>query len=199
MVSAVLYIEGGGDNRRLGAEFREGWKAFLTNAGLSGRMPKVARGGTRQQTFNCFTTALADSRCRIVPLLLVDSEAPVAAAHSVWQHLHTRDRWKKPDTARDDQAFLMVQVMETWFMADPKALQTYFGAHFTTNAIRKWPRLEDLPLETVFDALKKATAKCSKVYAKGKVAFELLKHINAALVEAACPHAKDLLNRLRAL
>ena len=107
-MSAVLYIEGGGDNRRLGAEFREGWKAFLTNAGLSGRMPKVARGGTRQQTFNCFTTALADSRCRIVPLLLVDSEAPVAAAHSVWQHLHTRDRWKKPDTARDDQAFLMV-------------------------------------------------------------------------------------------
>ena len=61
-MSAVLYIEGGGDNRRLGAEFRQGWKAFLTNAGLSGRMPRVVRGGTRQQTFNRFTTALCDSK-----------------------------------------------------------------------------------------------------------------------------------------
>ena len=196
-MSAVLYIEGGGDNRRLGAEFREGWKAFLTNAGLSGRMPKVARGGTRQQTFNCFTTALADSRCRIVPLLLVDSEAPVAAAHSVWQHLHTRDRWKKPDTARDDQAFLMVQVMETWFLADRNALQTYFGNRFKGNAITQWPQLEEVPKDMVFDALEKATAGCSKPYAKAKVTSNLLAQIDPALVGAACPHAKDLLNRLR--
>ena len=150
-------------------------------------MPKVIRGGSREETFDRFTLALADPTGGTVPLLFVDSECPVAAEHSVWKHLYARDRWRKPTAARNDQAFLMVQVMETWFLADPKALQTYFGAHFTTNAIRKWHRLEDLPRETVYDALEKATTKCSKVYAKGKVAFELLKHINAALVEAACP------------
>ena len=38
-----------------------------------------------------------------------------------------------------------------------------------------------------------------KGYAKGKVSFELLAQIDPALVEAACPHAKAFLNRLRTL
>ena len=197
-MSAVLYIEGGGDNRRLGAEFRQGWKAFLTNAGLSGRMPKVVRGGTRQQTFNRFVTALDDSQSGTVPILLVDSEGPVAAAHSVWQHLKVRDCWNQPENARDDQAFLMVQVMETWFLADRKGLQMYFGDRFMAKAIRQWPQLEEVPKETVFDTLERATAGCSKPYAKGKIASELLAQIDPALIEGACTHAKSLLDRLRA-
>ncbi|MDE2887735.1 MAG: DUF4276 family protein [Gemmatimonadota bacterium] len=197
-MSAVIYIEGGGDNRRLGAEFRQGWKAFLTNAGLSGRMPKVVRGGSRKETFDRFSIAIADPTDDTVPLLLVDSEGPVAVAHSVWQHLQASDGWRKPDTARDDQAFLMVQVMESWFLADRKALQTYFGERFMTNAIRRWPRLEELPKETVFDVLEKATAGCSRPYSKGKVASELLAGIDPRLVQRACPHAKSLLDRLRA-
>lgn len=48
-------------------------------------------------------------------------------------------------------------------------------------------------------ALEKATAGCTKHYAKGKVSFELLGQLNPALVEAACPHAKELLDRLRRL
>lgn len=203
-MKAVLYVEGGGDNnRRLAAQFREGWNAFLTEAGLSGRMPRVIRGGSREETFDRFSTALAASTSDTVPLLLVDSEGPVTAAHSVWRHLQARDRWKKPDTARHDQAFLMVQVMETWFLADRNALQTYFGNRFKANAISQWPQLEAVPKETVFDALEKATASCSTPYAKrkvkGKVAFDLLAQIDPALVEGACPHAKSLLDRLRAL
>lgn len=197
-MSAVLYIEGGGDNRRLGAEFRQGWKAFLTNAGLPARMPKVVRGGTRQQTFNRFVTALGDSQGGTFPILLVDSEGPVSAAHSVWQHLHTHDRWKKPAAAGDDQAFLMVQVLESWLLADRNALQKYFGERFKANAIRQWPRLEEVPKETVFDVLENATARCPKPYSKGRVASELLARIDPGLVQRACPHAKSLLDRLRA-
>ena len=196
-MSAVLYIEGGGDNRRLGAQFREAWKAFLAKAGLGGRMPRVVRGGTRQQAFNRFTTALDNSKGGAVPILLVDSEGPVAAAHSVWQHLRMRDRWDKPASAGDDQAFLMVQVMETWFLADRNGLQTYFGDRFMANAIRQWPQLEEVPKETVFDTLEKATAGCSKPYSKGKVATNLMAQIDPGLIEDACPHAKSLLARLR--
>lgn len=197
-MSAVIYIEGGGDNRRLGAEFRQGWKAFLTNAGLSGRMPRVVGGGSREETFDRFSIALADPTDDTVPFLLVDSEGPVAVAHSVWQHLQASDGWRKPDTARDDQAFLMVQVMESWLLADRNALQKYFGERFKANAIRQWPRLEDVPKETVFDVLEKATAGCPKPYSKGKVASELLARIDPAIVEGVCPHAKSLLDRLRA-
>ncbi|MCY3664126.1 MAG: hypothetical protein OXH81_00570 [Gemmatimonadetes bacterium] len=56
--------------------------------------------------------------------------------------------------------------------------------------------MEAVPKVTVFDALERVT---DKGYAKGKVSFELLAQIDPALVEAACPHAKAFLNRLRTL
>ncbi len=198
-MTAVLYIEGGGDNRRLGAQFREGWKSFFTAAGRGGRMPKVVRGGSRQQTFNRFATDVAGPSAGTVPLLLVDSEGPVAASHSVWQHLQGRDGWNKPAEAGNDQAFLMVQIMETWFLADRQGLRSYFGPLFAENALRQWPKLEDLSRGTVLASLDRATAQCPKPYAKGKASFELLAQIDPTLVEASCPHAKDLLNRLREL
>ena len=66
----------------------------------------------------------------------------------------------------------MVQVMETWFLADRHTLQDFFGERFKANALRQWPQLEEVPRETVFDVLEKATAGCSKPYAKGKVALQ---------------------------
>ena len=90
----------------------------------------------------------------------------------------------------------MVQAMETWFLADRNSLQRYFGAKFKENALRQWPQLEAVPKAMVFDALERAT---DKGYVKGKVSFELLAQIDPALVEAACPHAKALLDRLRTL
>ena len=159
---------------------------------------KIVRGGGREQTFHRFASAVASGRAGAPVLLVVDSEDPVAPGASVWQHLHARDGWTRPDRAGDDQAFLMVQVMETWFLADRDALRRYFGAEFRENAIRQWPELEVVPKATVLGALERATAACRKGYAKGKVSFELLARIDPARVEAACPHARALLDRLRA-
>ena len=50
-------------------------------------MPKVVRGEGREQTFDKFKTALQTARRDEVVILLVDSEEPVAAGHSPWQHL----------------------------------------------------------------------------------------------------------------
>ena len=78
-------------------------------------------------------------------------------------------------------------------------MKRYFGAEFRENALKQWPQLEDVPKETVLSALEQATTNCATRYAKGKVSFELLAQIDPALVEAACPHAKALLDRLRTL
>ncbi len=196
MVTATLYIEGGGEGRELSARFREGWNDFFKSAGVGSRA-KIVRGGSRQQTFDQFVTAVEVGRPNTVPLLLVDSEDRVDRRHSVWQHLHAHDSWSQPSGADDDQAFLMVQIMETWFLADRAALRKYFGTRFRQNALKKWPELEDVPKLTVLNALASATASCSKRYSKGKISFELLAQIDPALVEAACPHAKALLNRLK--
>ncbi len=194
-----LYIEGGGDNRRLGAQFREGWTKFFEAAGLGGRMPKVVRGGSRTQTFDRFERDARERSTDAVPLLLVDSERRVEAGHSVWQHLRASDGWNKPVGAGEDDAFLMVQIMETWFLADRDALRRYFGSRFTEHALGQWAKLEEVPKATMLDALHKATEGCPNRYAKGRVSFELLAHVDPARVEASCPHGKALLARLREL
>ena len=200
-MSAVIYIEGGGNrNESLESLFRRSWKKFFESAGLRGRMPRVVRGGPRDQTFHRFATAIVNPDPEQIPLLLVDSEGPVQAGHSVWEHLQARDRnWNPPSGAGEDQAFLMVQLMETWFLADRIALKEYFGQQFRENMFKQWPRLEDVPKATVLDSLKKATTNCSSPYTKGKVSFELLEKIDPAHVEDACPHARALLDRLRTL
>ena len=181
----------------LGAQFREGWTKFFAVAGLGGRMPKVVRGGSRTQTFDRFATDTMERSTDIVPLLLVDSEHPVETGHSVWQHLRAGDGWNKPVGAGEDDAFLMVQVMETWFLADRDALREFFGSRFAENALGQWAELEDVPKETVLGALRNATERCQKHYAKGRVSFELLAQVDPARVEASCPHGKALLKRLR--
>lgn len=196
-MSVIIFIEGGGDNdQNLERLFRRSWATFFAAAGLKGHRPRVVRGGGRNRTFNLFTKEIKRPDPKRLPLLLVDSENPVAAGHSVWQHLQANDNWIRPLNVGDDQAFLMVQAMETWFLADRNSLQRYFGAKFNENAFRQWPQLEAVPKATVFDALERAT---DKGYAKGKVSFELLAQIDPARVEAACPHAKAFLNRLRTL
>lgn len=196
-MSAKIYAEGGGEGQLLDTLFRQGWSAFFSAAGLSARMPRVVRGKGRLQTFDLFATAVRNPRPGELPLLLVDSEETVAAGHTVWQHLKARDDWDRPAGSADDQAFLMVQVMETWFLADRNLLRNYFGAALREQHIRQWPVLEEVPKATVLTALEQATAGCAKCYSKGKVSYEILAKLDPATVEAACPHAKALLDRLR--
>ena len=196
-MNVKLYIEGGGEGPLLDTLFRQGWKQFFAAAGLSGRMPRVVRGQGRAQTLDMFTTAIAQPRDGALPLLLVDSEGPVRAGHSVWEHLKARDGWNRPMGIAENQAFLMVQVMETWFLSDRDLLRNYFGASLRENHLLQWPDLEDVPKLTVLDALDKATAECQRRYAKGKVSYELLGRLKSARVEADCPHGKALLERLR--
>ena len=90
--------------------------------------------------------------------------------------------------------------METWFLADREMLRAYFGPEFAEKHLHVWPSLEDVPKQTVYDALERATANCKrKAYAKGKVSFEMLEKIAPGKVENACPHAKAFLERMRKL
>lgn len=199
-MSAVIYIEGGGDrDENLARVFRRSWTKFFAAAGLEGRMPRVVRGGGRARTFDLFRTAIRRPRPGQVPLLLVDSEAALAPGDSAWQHLDARDGWERPEGAHDGQVFLMVQVMESWFLADRNAIGRYFGARFRENALRQWPNLEDVSKRDVLDALVRATAGCPRPYAKGEISFGLLECIDPARVETECSHAKTLLDRLRTL
>ncbi len=195
-----LYIEGGGDSDEQDTQFRRGWRRFFENAGLRGRMPAVFRGGGRGSTFDDFQTAVLQKKAGELPLLLVDSEDVPTADHSAWTHLQTRkeDGWEQPSGTGDNDVFLMVVCMETWFIADRESLRRFFGQCWRDNALPKWHQLEEISKEKVQAALDHATAACGRRrYAKGKRSFTLLENIDPAVVESKCPSAKRLLERLR--
>lgn len=200
---AKIYVEGAAQNSDFDrTHCRKSFKTFFAKAGLEGELPGIVPCGGRRRAYDAFVTAVRNPQPDGVPLLLVDSETAVQKGGTVWEHLKARagDNWDKPPGAKDDQAFLMVQVMESWFVADRDTLKSFFGQHFREQAIPKWPQLEDMPKQSVFDALDQATAACGpRRYAKGNMSFSLLAEISPAKVEAASPNAKALLEHLRNL
>jgi hypothetical protein len=102
--------------------------------------------------------------------------------------------------ATDDQVFLMVQVMETWFLADRAMLRSYCGAALREGHLAAWPDLESIPKDDVLRALDMATAACgTRRYAKGAKSFTMLEKLDARKVRRACPHADALLRSLEQL
>ncbi|MBK6996678.1 MAG: hypothetical protein IPH31_17755 [Lewinellaceae bacterium] len=114
-------------------------------AGLAGRMPRPVRGKGRTNTFDLFSTAIQNIQPNEMPLLLLDSEYEIVSGKTVWQHLKVRDGFIKPNSASDEHAYLMAQVMETWLLADPDTLRAYFVSKFKADKIPVWKDLEAQP------------------------------------------------------
>ena len=133
-----------------------------------------------------------------MPLLLVDSEGPTVL-DGVWRHLLLRDDWRRPSGATGHHAFLMVQCMETWFLADVSWLKRFFGAGFRDAAIKKRSDIEDIPKRTVFRSLERATADCRTKgrYLKGAHSFQLPRGLDPQAVLRKSPHARRLVDTIR--
>jgi len=130
-------------------------------------------------------------------MLLVDSEGPVADGTASWDHLHARDRWRRPDGADDDQAHLMVQCMESWFLADRAALTDYFGQGFLINSLPHRADVEGIPKADVERGLARATVRTRQGrYHKTRHGFHLLARIDPEQVRRASQHAHSLFEAL---
>jgi len=201
-VSARVYVEGGGRGRALKAKCREAFKVFFEAAGLEGRLPRVVPGGGRRETYDDFCTALNATRDDAFLVLLVDSEGPVAEGADPWTHLRNRqgDGWDRPEGATDEQAHLMVQCMESWFLADPESLAGIFGNGFRPNALPRRAEIERIAKQDIFAGLDNATRDCGRRrgYRKGRDSFDVVAALDPARVTAASPHAKRLVDVLTA-
>ena len=163
-------------------------------------MPRIVPSGGRSLAFNDFCTAIANGE---TAMLLVDSEGPVAAhaqainpvAFDPWLHLAHRvgDGWAKPVNAGNEHCHLMVQCMETWFIADRDTLSSFFGQGFNLNALPHSANpVEDVEKGDVYAALAAATKNCrtKDPYGKGEHSFKLLSLVDPLKVVAASPWAK---------
>ena len=194
-MSVKVYVEGGGDRQELRTKCRQGFSTFFRKTELDGRMPRIIACGDRQKTYDKFCTALANSTDDDFIVLLVDSEGPVMS--DPWLHLQERDRWGKPAGATDDNAHLMVQCMEAWFLADKDALAHFFGAEFNRNALPQRVEVENIPKDDLENGLKAATRQCGKgAYHKGNHSFAILAQLAPGKVIDASPHAERLVSTL---
>ena len=186
--------------------FRRGWQLFFSKSGMDGQILEIGVGGGQEEAFKRFSEQLArygdQEEAEPKPLLLVDSEEPVAPGSTVWQHLQTRSHntFQRPAGADDQSAYMMVQAMETWLMADEPVLQRFFGASLDTSPFEKLPALETILKKDALEKLRQATLRCSPRYSKRKgISYRLLAQVDPQTVAAACPHADQLLQYLRTL
>lgn len=158
-----LFVEGGGDSNALRTACREGFTTFITRAGLT-RRPRVVACGSRRDAFDSFRTEVAQGD---EAMLLVDSEAPVFAdcqqppadpmTWMPWAHLGRQpgDGWEKPRGSADTDCHLMIQCMETWFLADRAVLSTFFNPGFRSSELPPTANsLESIAKSDVYDALR---------------------------------------------
>ena len=131
-------------------------------------------------------------------MLLVDAERRVTDS-SAWEHLRKRDGWSRPGRAHENQCHLMVQVMESWFLADRGTLKAFYGPGFHEESLPSDPSIERIVKADVLDGLARATRKTSKgPYDKGPTSFDILAEVDPSKVERSAPHAKRFLDTLRA-
>lgn len=194
---ARIYVEGGGDGPRGKARFRDGLRSFLRHMLGDGRLPEVVACGGRHSAFGDFAEALK-SNGGAFSILLVDSEGPVSAP-SPWEHLKKskRDRWTKPEGASDEQCQLMVQAMEAWFVADPEALEAFYGEGFDPAPLACSGNVEDLRKKKLNESLARAVAGTARGrYRKLVHASRLLRLLDPSKVRKRARHCERLFETL---
>ena len=197
MVKIKLYVEGGGSSRALKRACRRGFRKFIEKSGLKGTMPEIVASGSRRNAYDDFATRHHHTAAKKErALLLVDAEVPVEKP-GPWQHLRGHDGWNQPSGATDDQCHLMVQAMESWFLADRSALEEYYGQGFQETALPSNQQIEQVAKNDVLKGISQATRRTTKGrYEKGSHSFEILATIDPAKVTSASSHAKRFIETL---
>ncbi|MCW8208228.1 DUF4276 family protein [Verminephrobacter aporrectodeae subsp. tuberculatae] len=199
-----LFVEGGGGG--LEKECREGFRKFITTAGIKNQ-PRIVASGSRSKAFDDYRIAIDNGE---EALLLIDSEAPVADQHQQgadadqwkpWAYLRNRqdDAWEQPAGASDTDCHLMVQCMENWFLADRTTLRKFFGQGFKENQLPDNRLIEQVKNNDACSALTNATRDCETKgsYRKSAHSFKLLKKVDPDRITAASPWARRFVDALK--
>ena len=187
MVSARIYLEGGGDSKVEKARCREGFNKLLKKCGLSGRMPRLVASGDRESAYRDFGTAHANASGSEYVALLIDSEDPVSNIERTWDHLRQRDGWQKPPGAHDHHVLLMTTCMETWIVADRNALGEHFGQYLQDSGLPPLNDLEGRSRHVLQNSLRQATRRSPGPYNKGPKSFELLGKLDPDTLGSCLP------------
>ena len=192
-----IYFEGD-------AKLKRGFAAFLASLrekAASARIGwELVAGGNRHDAFEDFELALRNHPDDIIALL-VDAEGQVTT-DGPWEHLASLQdaALHKPQGAKGEQAHLMVQVMESWFLTDRQVLAQYYGQGFAAGRLPGSSDVESVPKERVIRSLVEATEQTKKGrYHETRHAPDLLASIDPAKVRAASPWCNRLFETIETI
>ena len=193
VAQARLYIEG---DRRL----TRGFRRFLRDAddvlGKREIRLRVILCGNRENTIDRFQRALRDYPQAAV-FLLVDSDEPVTVNTFAREQRRVQGRRKRPVAVERNQLHYMVQVMESWFLADQEALREYYGQDLLIRRLPANPQVESIAKREVRRGLRAATRGTTKgEYHKTQHAPHLLARLDPERIRLAAPHCNRLFRAL---
>jgi hypothetical protein len=195
-VMVQIFVEGGSQGAAKSG-CRQGFRTLFEKIVPKGSF-RIIASGSRGDAFKDFCLALKRNPDDY-NVLLVDSEELVVL--QPWEHLANRvgDGWRRPAGSGDDQAQLMVQVMEAWFLADRQALAEYYGQGFLADSLPGQPNIELISKQEVFRVLRHASknTRTKGEYHKTRHGFDLLELVDPELVRKASLHADRLFKLLQ--
>lgn len=188
MVSrVVIHFEGAKDLR---AGFGKLFGNHIERARRNGIRFAMIAGGSNAETVKDFLRS-----CRRNPsdlnVLLIDSEGPAPSATEAIRSLRSRSYWDANATPEDGQINFMVQAMEAWFIADPRALSRHFGNGFAAGRLPNPQNAESISPNRLTDSINQALraigGRRRKKYDKVRDGARLLALIDEATVRRNCP------------
>lgn len=192
-----VYFEG--DNA-----LRKGFNSFLKSEIDRSRQHRLGfrtiAGGSTEETIKDFMTA-ARAHKDAINIVLIDSDKPDNG--NLIAKVKRRASWDTEAGAeiQDDQIHFMVQVMESWFLADRDALKKYYGQGFREGRLPgNQNNVEQISKSDVSNGLKNATRDTrKKKYHKTQHAPDLLSNLDADKVRSNAPSCDRLFHSLRSL
>jgi len=190
-------MEGGGQGAGTRAPFREAMEAFLgrgTRTNGDGA-PYVIPCGGRSEAYRDFDRAVVDHPDDLV-LFLVDAEGPLKDVDPR-KHLEATDGWDCPHPTASYH--LMVQVMESWLIADASALAAFVserGGHVDAESLPDVENVEQLSKRRANQAITRAMLQFDTRYRKIDHVVALLKVVDPEVVRKRAPHCNHLFTTL---
>lgn len=191
MVSEIrIYFEG---SPRLREGFNKLIRPKIEQASHNHIRFKLIAGGSTEETIKDFKKATSSHKDASI-IMLIDSD------RSYDSGLLMNIRSQVGANVQDEQIHFMVQVMESWFLADRDTLKQYYGQKFQESRLPQNSDVERISKSDVISGLEDATRDTSKgKYHKTKHAPQLLSNLNADKVCSAAPSCKRLFDALQQL
>lgn len=178
------------------AKLLPGFRRFFDSLYQAGIQVKLSTGGANAvEDFVSGVRKFPDA----VNILLIDADGPHSTA-TVQEVRRRINRYAPGVQIADDRLHFMVQVMESWFLADRTTLQAYYGPGFAENRLPANRQVEQILKDDVINGLIAATRDTGKGrYHKTRHAPALLALLNPAQVRAAAPACAKLFTALEQL